>query len=198
MTSTVFIFIILLSMLLAVLITIAVYLLDRLRILERSINALKRVSFSQNTATQSGNLKQVKDPYFYGLSGKRLWEILEANSDADYSEIEIDEVRARFIAILPRSLALIKDSVQDETVMSKVTTNSDGWLIDLRTLRGYIDLWLPIDIVDQVRSISSLASASEDDLAAQAESVVTHIFTRIKAQSASQGIKSSMVQALVI
>ncbi|MBM87264.1 MAG: hypothetical protein CMQ41_02690 [Gammaproteobacteria bacterium] len=198
MTSTVFIFIILLSVLLAVLITVAVYLLDRLRLLEGSINALKRVSLSQSAASQSGSLKQVKDPYFYGLSGKRLWAVLESNSDPDYSDIEIEEVRARFIAILPRSLALIKDSVQDESVMSKVTTNSEGWVIDLRTLRGHIDLWLPIDIVDQVRSLSSLASASEEDLSAQAESVVTHIIARINAQSISQGLRSSIVQTLVI
>ena len=82
--------------------------------------------------------------------------------------------------------------------MSKVTTNSEGWVIDLRTLRGHIDLWLPIDIVDQVRSLSSLASASEEDLSAQAESVVTHIIARINAQSISQGLRSSIVQTLVI
>ena len=145
-----------------VLIALTVYLLDKLRILENSLKSLSGLGFKQPAdqhSSQANPYSSVQDPYFYGLTGQRLWRVLEANNDSEFNQVEIEEVRAT--AVLSRALTVIKDAHPNQ-IPSTITEESEGWGVFLRTLRGSITVWIPIEIVSQVRNLTNLAMSSNE------------------------------------
>jgi hypothetical protein len=198
MNTSIFLLIVLLSVMMVVLIALTVYLLDKLRVLESSLKSLSSLNFRSSGDNQSSQHSAVQDPYFYGLTGQRLWRVLESNSDPDYNQVEIEEVRSRFIAVLSRALTIIKDTHPDQ-IPNTVTEDSDGWGVYLRTLRGSITIWLPMELISQVRNLTNLAmSSNERELVTESERVVEAIFQRINASTAPQGTKTTIAQSLTI
>ncbi len=201
MNTSIFLLIVLLSVMMVVLIALTVYLLDKLRVLENSLKSLSSLNFrssGDNQSPQSSQHSAVQDPYFYGLTGQRLWRVIESNSDPDYNQVEIEEVRSRFIAVLSRALTIIKDTHPDQ-IPNSITEDSDGWGVYLRTLRGSITIWLPMELVSQIRNLTNLAmSSNERELLTESERVVEAIFQRINALTAPQGTKNTIAQSLTI
>jgi hypothetical protein len=184
-----------------VLIALTVYLLDKLRVLESSLISLNKLDFrsgrNQQAAT-TNNLSAIQDPYFYGLTGQKLWQVLEANADSDFTQVEIEEVRSRFIAVLSRALTIIKDTHPNQ-LANTITEDSDGWGVFLRTLRGSITVWIPVEIVSQLQNLTNLAmSSTERELVNESDKIVETIFQRINASAAPQGTKTAIAQSLTI
>lgn len=201
MNTSIFLLIVLLTVMMVVLIALTVYLLDKLRVLESSLISLSKLDFrsgqNQRAAT-TNNHSAIKDPYFYGLTGQKLWQVLEANADSDFTQVEIEEVRSRFIAVLSRALTVIKDTHPNQ-LASTITEDSDGWGVFLRTLRGSITVWIPIDIVSQLQNLTNLAmSSNERELVNESDRIVEAIFQRINASATPQGTKTAIAQSLTI
>lgn len=201
MNTSIFLLIVLLSVMMVVLIALTVYLLDKLRILENSLKSLSSLGLKQPTdhySSQANPYSSVQDPYFYGLTGQRLWRVLEANNDPEFNKVEIDEVRSRFVAVLSRALTIIKDAHPNQ-IPGTITEESEGWGVFLRTLRGSITVWIPIEIVSQVRNLTNLAmSSNERELANESDKIVEAIFQRINASTLPQGTKTTIAQSLTI
>ena len=201
MNTSIFLLIVLLTVMMVVLIALTVYLLDKLRVLESSLISLSKLDFrsgqNQRAAT-TNHLSAIQDPYFYGLTGQKLWQVLEANADSDFTQVEIEEVRSRFIAVLSRALTVIKDT-HPNRLASTITEDSDGWGVFLRTLRGSITVWIPVDIVSQLQNLTNLAmSSNERELVNESDRIVETIFQRINASATPQGTKSAIAQSLTI
>lgn len=201
MNTSIFLLIVLLTVMMVVLIALTVYLLDKLRVLESSLISLSKLDFrsgrNQQAAT-TNNLSAIQDPYFYGLTGQKLWQVLEANADSDFTQVEIEEVRSRFIAVLSRALTIIKDTHPNQ-LANTITEDSDGWGVFLRTLRGSITVWIPVEIVSQLQNLTNLAmSSTERELVNESDKIVETIFQRINASSAPQGTKTAIAQSLTI
>ena len=201
MNTSIFLLIVLLTVMMVVLIALTVYLLDKLRVLESSLISLNKLDFrsgrNQQAAT-TNNLSAIQDPYFYGLTGQKLWQVLEANADSDFTQVEIEEVRSRFIAVLSRALTIIKDTHPNQ-LANTITEDSDGWGVFLRTLRGSITVWIPVEIVSQLQNLSDLAmSSTERELVNESDKIVETIFQRINASAAPQGAKTAIAQSLTI
>lgn len=201
MNTSIFLLIVLLSLMMVVLIALTVYLLDKLRILEKSLKSLSSLGFKQSTDQQSSQANpysSVQDPYFYGLTGQRLWRVLETNNDSEFNQVEIEEVRSRFVAVLSRALTIIKDAHPNQ-IPGTITEESEGWGVYLRTLRGSITVWIPIEIVSQVRNLTNLAmSSNERELVNEADKIVETIFQRVNASTLPQGTKTTIAQSLTI
>ena len=201
MNTSIFLLIVLLSVMMVVLIALTVYLLDKLRILENSLKSLSSLGFKQPAdqhSSQANPYSSVQDPYFYGLTGQRLWRVLEANNDSEFNQVEIDEVRSRFVAVLSRALTIIKDAHPNQ-IPGTITEESEGWGVFLRTLRGSITVWIPIEIVSQVRNLTNLAmSSNERELVNESDKIVETIFQRINASTLPQGTKTTIAQSLTI
>lgn len=201
MNTSIFLLIVLLTVMMVVLIALTVYLLDKLRVLESSLISLSKLDFrsgqNQRAAT-TNNHSAIQDPYFYGLTGQKLWQVLEANADSDFTQVEIEEVRSRFIAVLSRALTVIKDT-HPNRLASTITEDSDGWGVFLRTLRGSITVWIPVDIVSQLQNLTNLAmSSNERELVNESDRIVEAIFQRINASATPQGTKTAIAQSLTI
>ena len=201
MNTSIFLLIVLLTVMMVVLIALTVYLLDKLRVLESSLISLNKLDFrsgrNQQAAT-TNNLSAIQDPYFYGLTGQKLWQVLEANADSDFTQVEIEEVRSRFIAVLSRALTIIKDTHPNQ-LANTITEDSDGWGVFLRTLRGSITVWIPVEIVSQLQSLTNLAmSSTERELVDESDKIVETIFQRINALATPQGTKTAIAQSLTI
>ena len=201
MNTSIFLLIVLLSVMMVVLIALTVYLLDKLRILENSLKSLSSLGFKQpadQQSSQANPYSSVQDPYFYGLTGQRLWRVLEANNDPEFNQVEIEEVRSRFVAVLSRALTIIKDAHPNQ-IPGTITEESEGWGVFLRTLRGSITVWIPIEIVSQVRNLTNLAmSSNERELVNESDKIVETIFQRINASTLPQGTKTTIAQSLTI
>lgn len=201
MNTSIFLLIVLLSVMMVVLIALTVYLLDKLRILENSLKSLSGLGFKQpadQQSSQANPYSSVQDPYFYGLTGQRLWRVLEANNDPEFNQVEIEEVRSRFVAVLSRALTIIKDAHPNQ-IPGTITEESEGWGVYLRTLRGSITVWIPIEIVSQVRNLTNLAmSSNERELVNESDKIVETIFQRINASTLPQGTKTTIAQSLTI
>lgn len=201
MNTSIFLLIVLLSLMMVVLIALTVYLLDKLRILEKSLKSLSSLGFKQSADQQSSQANpysSVQDPYFYGLTGQRLWRVLETNNDSEFNQVEIEEVRSRFVAVLSRALTIIKDAHPNQ-IPGTITEESEGWGVFLRTLRGSITVWIPIEIVSQVRNLTNLAmSSNERELVNEADKIVETIFQRVNASTLPQGTKTTIAQSLTI
>lgn len=201
MNTSIFLLIVLLSVMMVVLIALTVYLLDKLRILENSLKSLSGLGFKQpadHQSSQANPYSSVQDPYFYGLTGQRLWRVLEANNDPEFNQVEIEEVRSRFVAVLSRALTIIKDAHPNQ-IPGTITEESEGWGVFLRTLRGSITVWIPIEIVSQVRNLTNLAmSSNERELVNESDKIVETIFQRINASTLPQGAKTTIAQSLTI
>ncbi len=201
MTTSIFLLIVLLSLMMVVLIALTVYLLDKLRILEKSLKSLSSLGFKQpadQQSSQANPYSSVQDPYFYGLTGQRLWRVLETNNDSEFNQVEIEEVRSRFVAVLSRALTIIKDAHPNQ-IPGTITEESEGWGVFLRTLRGSITVWIPIEIVSQVRNLTNLAmSSNERELVNEADKIVETIFQRVNASTLPQGTKTTIAQSLTI
>lgn len=201
MNTSIFLLIVLLTVMMVVLIALTVYLLDKLRVLESSLISLNKLDFrsgrNQQAAT-TNNLSAIQDPYFYGLTGQKLWQVLEANADSDFTQVEIEEVRSRFIAVLSRALTIIKDTHPNQ-LANTITEDSDGWGVFLRTLRGSITVWIPVEIVSQLQNLTNLAmSSTERELVNESDKIVETIFQRINASATPQGTKTAIAQSLTI
>lgn len=201
MNTSIFLLIVLLTVMMVVLIALTVYLLDKLRILESSLISLNKLDFrsgrNQQAAT-TNHLSTIQDPYFYGLTGQKLWQVLETNADSDFTQVEIEEVRSRFIAVLSRALTIIKDTHPNQ-LANTITEDSDGWGVFLRTLRGSITVWIPVEIVSQLQNLTNLAmSSTERELVNESDKIVETIFQRINASAAPQGTKTAIAQSLTI
>ncbi len=201
MNTSIFLLIVLLTVMMVVLIALTVYLLDKLRVLESSLISLNKLDFrsgrNQQAAT-TNNLSAIQDPYFYGLTGQKLWQVLEANADSDFTQVEIEEVRSRFIAVLSRALTIIKGTHPNQ-LANTITEDSDGWGVFLRTLRGSITVWIPVEIVSQLQNLTNLAmSSTERELVNESDKIVETIFQRINASEAPQGTKTAIAQSLTI
>lgn len=201
MNTSIFLLIVLLTVMMVVLIALTVYLLDKLRVLESSLISLNKLDFrsgrNQQAAT-TNNLSTIQDPYFYGLTGQKLWQVLEANADSDFTQVEIEEVRSRFIAVLSRALTIIKDTHPNQ-LANTITEDSDGWGVFLRTLRGSITVWIPVEIVSQLQNLTNLAmSSTERELVDESDKIVETIFQRINALATPQGTKTAIAQSLTI
>lgn len=201
MNTSIFLLIVLLTVMMVVLIALTVYLLDKLRVLESSLISLNKLDFrsgrNQQAAT-TNNLSTIQDPYFYGLTGQKLWQVLEANADSDFTQVEIEEVRSRFIAVLSRALTIIKDTHPNQ-LANTITEDSDGWGVFLRTLRGSITVWIPVEIVSQLQNLTNLAmSSTERELVDESDKIVETIFQRINASATPQGTKTAIAQSLTI
>jgi hypothetical protein len=201
MNTSIFLLIVLLSVMMVVLIALTVYLLDKLKVLENSLKSLTSLNLRSGGSNQSPQPDQnssVQDPYFYGLTGQRLWRVLETNSDPEYNQVEIEEVRSRFIAVISRALTIIKDTLPDQ-IPNTITEDSEGWGVHLRTLRGSITIWLPIELVSQIRNLTNIAmSSNERELVTESDRIVEAIFQRINAATAPQGTKTTIAQSLTI
>ncbi len=147
--------VILTSIIGVILIVLLMFILGKLNWLENATNSLL-AKIDINPVLEPGidSSPDITDPYFYGLTGKKLWSSLTGEDYNGVNEIELEEIRPRYTIVLIKALAkFIKENLNDPN-------NNDLDIIkNIRTVstsRGKIDIWLPSNTVDKLHDIGSL------------------------------------------
>jgi hypothetical protein len=133
-----------------VLVVLLLFVLGKLNWLENATNSmLEKIDvFPATNKGIESDQNDETDPYFYGLTGKKLWTCLTEPDDSVLSPQEIDEIRPRYSIVLVKALSKFIADVDNE----------DEYLRNIRTVkttRGKIDIWLPSKIIDNCEQIHS-------------------------------------------
>jgi len=140
-----------------VLVVLLLFVLGKLNWLENATNSLlEKIDVFPATKIGIGSDQNDEtDPYFYGLTGKKLWNCLTEPDDSDLSPQEIDEIRPRYSIVLVKALSkFILGEDNEEEYLRNIRT--------VKTTRGKIDIWLPSKVIDSCESISSKISELEN------------------------------------
>lgn len=140
-----------------VLVVLLLFVLGKLNWLENATNSMLE-KIDVFPATKNGiesDQNDETDPYFYGLTGKKLWNCLTEPDDSDLSPQEIDEIRPRYSIVLVKALSkFILGEDNEEEYLRNIRT--------VKTTRGKIDIWLPSKVIDSCENISSKISELEN------------------------------------
>jgi len=140
-----------------VLVVLLLFVLGKLNWLENATNSMLE-KIDVFPATKIGirsDQNDETDPYFYGLTGKKLWNCLTEPDDSDLSPQEIDEIRPRYSIVLVKALSkFILGEDNEEEYLRNIRT--------VKTTRGKIDIWLPSKVIDSCENISSKISELEN------------------------------------
>jgi len=140
-----------------VLVVLLLFVLGKLNWLENATNSmLEKIDVFPATKIGIGSDQNDEtDPYFYGLTGKKLWNCLTESDDSDLSSQEIDEIRPRYSIVLVKALSkFILGEDNEEEYLRNIRT--------VKTTRGKIDIWLPSKVIDSCENISSKISELEN------------------------------------
>jgi len=140
-----------------VLVVLLLFVLGKLNWLENATNSmLEKIDVFPATKIGIGSDQNDEtDPYFYGLTGKKLWNCLTEPDDSDLSPQEIDEIRPRYSIVLVKALSkFILGEDNEEEYLRNIRT--------VKTTRGKIDIWLPSKVIDNCENISSKISELEN------------------------------------
>jgi len=140
-----------------VLVVLLLFVLGKLNWLENATNTmLEKIDVFPATKIGIGSDQNDEtDPYFYGLTGKKLWNCLTEPDDSDLSPQEIDEIRPRYSIVLVKALSkFILGEDNEEEYLRNIRT--------VKTTRGKIDIWLPSKVIDSCENISSKISELEN------------------------------------
>jgi len=140
-----------------VLVVLLLFVLGKLNWLENATNSmLEKIDVFPATKIGIGSDQNDEtDPYFYGLTGKKLWNCLTEPDDSDLSPQEIDEIRPRYSIVLVKALSkFILGEDNEEEYLRNIRT--------VKTTRGKIDIWLPSKVIDSCEDISSKISELEN------------------------------------
>ena len=140
-----------------VLVVLLLFVLGKLNWLENATNSmLEKIDvFPATKIGIASDQNDETDPYFYGLTGKKLWNCLTEPDDSDLSPQEIDEIRPRYSIVLVKALSkFILGEDNEEEYLRNIRT--------VKTSRGKIDIWLPSKVIDNCENISSKISELED------------------------------------
>lgn len=140
-----------------VLVVLLLFVLGKLNWLENATNSmLEKIDVFPATKIGIGSDQNDEtDPYFYGLTGKKLWNCLTEPEDSDLSPQEIDEIRPRYSIVLVKALSkFILGEDNEEEYLRNIRT--------VKTTRGKIDIWLPSKVIDSCENISSKISELEN------------------------------------
>jgi len=140
-----------------VLVVLLLFVLGKLNWLENATNSmLEKIDVFPATKIGIGSDQNDEtDPYFYGLTGKKLWNCLTEPDDSDLSPQEIDEIRPRYSIVLVKALSkFILGEDNEEEYLRNIRT--------VKTTRGKIDIWLPSKVIDSCENISSKISELEN------------------------------------
>jgi len=140
-----------------VLVVLLLFVLGKLNWLENATNSmLEKIDIFPATKIGIGSDQNDEtDPYFYGLTGKKLWNCLTEPDDSDLSPQEIDEIRPRYSIVLVKALSkFILGEDNEEEYLRNIRT--------VKTTRGKIDIWLPSKVIDSCENISSKISELEN------------------------------------
>jgi len=140
-----------------VLVVLLLFVLGKLNWLENATNSLlEKIDVFPATEIGIGSDQNDEtDPYFYGLTGKKLWNCLTEPDDSDLSPQEIDEIRPRYSIVLVKALSkFILGEDNEEEYLRNIRT--------VKTTRGKIDIWLPSKVIDSCENISSKISELEN------------------------------------
>jgi len=140
-----------------VLVVLLLFVLGKLNWLENATNSmLEKIDVFPATKIGIGSDQNDEtDPYFYGLTGKKLWNCLTEPDDSNLSPQEIDEIRPRYSIVLVKALSkFILGEDNEEEYLRNIRT--------VKTTRGKIDIWLPSKVIDSCENISSKISELEN------------------------------------
>ena len=140
-----------------VLVVLLLFVLGKLNWLENATNSmLEKIDVFPATKIGIGSDQNDEtDPYFYGLTGKKLWNCLTEPDDSVLSPQEIDEIRPRYSIVLVKALSkFILGEDNEEEYLRNIRT--------VKTTRGKIDIWLPSKVIDSCENISSKISELEN------------------------------------
>ena len=140
-----------------VLVVLLLFVLGKLNWLENATNSmLEKIDVFPSTKNGiESDQNDETDPYFYGLTGKKLWNCLTEPDDSDLSPQEIDEIRPRYSIVLVKALSkFILGEDNEEEYLRNIRT--------VKTTRGKIDIWLPSKVIDSCENISSKISELEN------------------------------------
>ena len=140
-----------------VLVVLLLFVLGKLNWLENATNSmLEKIDvFPATNKGIESDQNDETDPYFYGLTGKKLWNCLTEPDDSDLSPQEIDEIRPRYSIVLVKALSkFILGEDNEEEYLRNIRT--------VKTTRGKIDIWLPSKVIDSCENISSKISELEN------------------------------------
>jgi len=140
-----------------VLVVLLLFVLGKLNWLENATNSmLEKIDvFPATKIGIESDQNDETDPYFYGLTGKKLWNCLTEPDDSDLSPQEIDEIRPRYSIVLVKALSkFILGEDNEEEYLRNIRT--------VKTTRGKIDIWLPSKVIDSCENISSKISELEN------------------------------------
>ena len=140
-----------------VLVVLLLFVLGKLNWLENATNSmLEKIDVFPATKIGIGSDQNDEtDPYFYGLTGKKLWNCLTEPDDSELSPQEIDEIRPRYSIVLVKALSkFILGEDNEEEYLRNIRT--------VKTTRGKIDIWLPSKVIDSCENISSKISELEN------------------------------------
>lgn len=140
-----------------VLVVLLLFVLGKLNWLENATNSmLEKIDVFPATKIGIGSDQNDEtDPYFYGLTGKKLWNCLTEPDNSDLSPQEIDEIRPRYSIVLVKALSkFILGEDNEEEYLRNIRT--------VKTTRGKIDIWLPSKVIDSCENISSKISELEN------------------------------------
>ena len=140
-----------------VLVVLLLFVLGKLNWLENATNSmLEKIDVFPATKIGIGSDQNDEtDPYFYGLTGKKLWNCLTEPDDSDLSPQEIDEIRPRYSIVLVKALSkFILGEDNEEEYLRNIRT--------VKTTRGKIDIWLPSKVIDSCENITSKISELEN------------------------------------
>lgn len=135
-----------------ILVSLLLYVLGKLSWLESATNSLLRKMDMMPSDSQS---EITQDPYFYGLSGRILWESLTGEETGFATPLELDEIRARFsLALIKALIKFIQDGI-DASVSSESAQDSLENEKSVFTSRGQIGVWIPSEAVQSLRAIGA-------------------------------------------
>jgi hypothetical protein len=125
------------------LVVMVLFLIGKVRDIE---NLAAELLANLNLANESKNIGN-SDPSFFGLKGKKLWDIISLEEIAnDLSDSDIEIIRSRFRTVLLKHINHIfflgiKDAKDGK--QRKIPSNENTY----QTLRGEIQVWIPTNYV---------------------------------------------------
>ena len=181
-----------------VLVVLLLFVLGKLNWLENATNSmLDKIDVFPNTQLTKDASPDVTDPYFYGLTGKKLWSCITESDLTDLSSQEIEEIRPRYAIVLVKALAkFIKDEEDDDEILRNIRT--------VKTTRGKIDIWIPSKTVDKCDKISEElqnyeqieddSTTSEGESASEGDVVISKKDKRAEIEKSIQSLVEGLVK----
>jgi hypothetical protein len=174
------------GILLLAVITLIVYLWDRVDALEQGVRKGGRRAEGETQAKVAGP--------FAGLSGKSLWEAMSGSASLDMDSSVLSDVRQRYEAVLSKHIeGLFNEGYQDAR-LGVDGSGKSGRVVS--TLRGSVESWLPPDEAQTIYRVGfDMAKGGDeqrDELRRRLSSTCEDLYARV--QIAPQ---RSVVESLV-